>query len=361
MPRTPLYRSPTARARGTEGHRGLWFDKFCSLWSDEGWDLGTKKSEWVAQVTGNTGVSSLLKEYRDRQTDFIASQGGDYRIYQSIIPVVSGLGRSNPVENGFVWHQTLGTPYFPGSSIKGAVRAWAKQTLSEEQVNLLFGADADSGNTSLGTVIFLDALPYQQCVVQHDVMTPHYSDWYSAESTQLRDNLPGDWHSPTPIPFLSIAPKQKFMFGFICKNKSDTEVILRLLEETLFELGLGAKTSSGYGRFRPDDEVNQNLVQAREEKKRKQLAEEKLRGMKEWDRDFEQCGSTHDSLARWIIGSFESKSEEYKLGFVCCMLSKFSRKELKSGYKEAGLAGKTISNKELNLAWKLLVPYFPEV
>jgi CRISPR-associated protein Cmr6 len=36
------------------------------------------------------------------------------------------LGNPHPVEKGFLWHPTLGTPSLPGSGVKGLVRAWVE-------------------------------------------------------------------------------------------------------------------------------------------------------------------------------------------------------------------------------------------
>jgi len=48
----------------------------------------------------------------------IQSLGGEPLLIRTAWRFVSGLGRSRPVENGFVWHHTLGVPYLPGSSIR---------------------------------------------------------------------------------------------------------------------------------------------------------------------------------------------------------------------------------------------------
>jgi CRISPR/Cas system CMR subunit Cmr6 (Cas7 group RAMP superfamily) len=37
-----------------------------------------------------------------------------------------------------------------------------------------------------------------------EVMTPHYGDWYATSGAAIAENAPGDWMSPTPIPFLAV-------------------------------------------------------------------------------------------------------------------------------------------------------------
>src|ERR1035441_6966625 len=70
-------------------------------------------------------------------------------------------GRSHPVENGFVWHPTLGVPYLPGSSIKGLIG-------QPDRENVL------GSKTRVGRVICLDAVPTCPVRLEADVMTPHY-------------------------------------------------------------------------------------------------------------------------------------------------------------------------------------------
>jgi len=158
-------------------------------------------------------------------------------------PFVTGLGRSHPVENGFAWHHTLGVPYLAGSSIKGLVRSWVISEAHEpnEKVNQWFGT-----KSKVGSICFLDAVPLEPVKLGIDIMTPHYAGWNET-------NPPGDWMSPTPIPFLVVKPGAKFLFCMISNNGSISPSESRELESHLREalrwFGAGAKTALGYGRF----------------------------------------------------------------------------------------------------------------
>jgi CRISPR-associated protein Cmr6 len=82
-------------------------------------------------------------------------------------------------------------------------------------------------------------------------MTPHYTAWYQGE----KNAVPADWHSPTPIPFLTVAPGQTFLFAMLPRNPSEQEdredcaKAAGLLKDALETLGAGAKTAIGYGQF----------------------------------------------------------------------------------------------------------------
>ena len=111
----PLYHSSVLPERLPEGgHAGLWFDKFCNRWP-QGWEkLGTQKREWIETVVGSRGNPALLDEAIGRMARLLEAHGQSPRFYRTAAPFVTGLGREHPVENGFVWHQTLGTPLSTG-------------------------------------------------------------------------------------------------------------------------------------------------------------------------------------------------------------------------------------------------------
>ena len=216
----PLY-SSVAKNRpklGDNGHAGLWFDKFCNQWfvKDTAWSMSSQgndkdgpKLKWINTLTGKSvGVHDQIEECAFRIVRLVESRDGICAVFTTESRFVTGLGRSHPVENGFAWHSTLGTPYLPGSSIKGMVRAWKEQEtdprLGCEDLDRLLGE-----RNSAGSICFLDAFPIKPVQLEADVMTPHYAGWNE------KDNLPGDWRSPIPIPFLATAAGTSFLFGII--------------------------------------------------------------------------------------------------------------------------------------------------
>ena len=92
---------------------------------------------------------------------------------------------------------------------------------------------------------FLDAIPIEPVPLEADVTTPHYAGWD-------KDNPPGDWRSPTPIPFLVTAAKTSFLFGFVPRcdvSARELNSVSDWLRSGLAWAGGGAKTAVGYGRF----------------------------------------------------------------------------------------------------------------
>lgn len=249
----PIYRTETELAgRPGDSNAGLWYDKFCDQWLEK-WDgLGDSgKKSWIEEVTDKpVGDSCLIKEIMERRLNLINSCGGIVLHLKTDGPFVTGLGRNHPVENGFAWHQILGTPYLPGSSVKGIVRSWAKIWLEmkEETIDRIFGP-RDSDISSVGSVIFLDAIPIGLVQLKADVMTPHYGPYYQG------DEPPADWHNPVPVPFLVVDSGQDFLLGILPRrpedqnDRDDCRKATDWLKEALSRIGGGAKTAAGYGRF----------------------------------------------------------------------------------------------------------------
>ncbi len=260
----PLYAAAASAtlASATAGNAGLWYDKFCDRWKADwtGFAGDSGKHDWIAQIANigagksqkKIGDGALVTEAVKRLEDLVEAQAGCSFRRTTAWRFVTGLGRNHPVENGFAWRHDLGTPYIAGSSLKGLVRAYARDWagLEDETLKRIFGPKPEAG-LAIGSVVFLDALPAEPVALDADVMTPHYGPWHQGETNAV----PADWHSPTPIPFLTVAPGQMFVFAVLPRNRSnrqdqeDCKRAADLLKEALEMLGAGAKTAVGYGQF----------------------------------------------------------------------------------------------------------------
>ncbi len=253
----PLYEAaaqqPVRRER--EGHAGLWFDKFCDEWRVNGstWTMkdegeNNPKRKWINSLADDPiGTRGQIEECALRLTRLVERRGGRSAVFTAQSRFVTGLGRSHPVENGFAWHPTLGTPFLPGSSVKGLVRAWTEVEAAPSDREILKRLLGEAGKA--GSVCFLDAVPIASVRLEVDIMTPHCAGW-------SEDDPPGDWRSPTPIPFLVTAARTSFLFGIIpCRAVTDDDLntVAGWLSSALAWAGGGAKTAIGYGRFDRDD------------------------------------------------------------------------------------------------------------
>jgi len=198
--------------------------------------------------------------------------------------LIVGLGSASILETSITLHRIYGFPYIPGSAVKGVIRHYAIWKLAngidEEEPNkkikeidkvlskggkpnnwsnwdiklqemfyklqIIFGSEKTKG-----AVIFFDVLPLGFPKLEVDIMNPHYSEYYQG------DFPPTDYLTPNPIPFLTVAPNQRFIFPLAIdlkmignfKAKELLEDIGNFLKQALKNFGIGAKTSIGYGYF----------------------------------------------------------------------------------------------------------------
>lgn len=230
---------------------GLVFDKFFDGWNGafEDYDSKEAKSLWVKRVARDR-PAPLLADAVARQKALAEKLGGAVWYAVATSRFVTGTGIANPLENGFAFHHTLGVPYLTASGLKGAARNyWTEwhdpKPNDRSEIDRFFEGEGKS----VGSVIFFDMLPIAPVTLVPEVMTPHYGDWYQ------KGEAPGDWMSPTPIPFIAVEAGAVFQVAAAPRVSGDPnrqanrEKLRSLLETTLDVTGLGAKTAVGYGRF----------------------------------------------------------------------------------------------------------------
>jgi len=235
-------------------HAGLWLDKYITTTATS--DTEAKRS-LVAEVSGQAAprdYSDFLARYRAS----LQALGAQERLGETQGRLVVGLGGESVLETHLTLHRTYGVPYIPGSAIKGLMSRFAATRLEGaawerrldprdfhrgEAQKALFGTTEEAG-----LLVFFDALP-QEYRIYPDVMTPHHSDYYGGANVP-----PADWDSPIPVPFLSVTGKFVFALALAPgvipeQGRPWLEVAWKILELALQEEGIGAKTTSGYGRM----------------------------------------------------------------------------------------------------------------
>lgn len=174
-------------------------------------------------------------------------------------------------------HHTYGVPCLPGSALKGAARArlltmvgspadeerrnelrgWADGLLGYLRETPAAGGSTAAPRTQAALVEFLDALwiPPEGHAgpgpLALDIVNPHHATYYTARDG--RRTLPTDGDNPIPVERLSIAPRARFLL--VAEAPADLAawlawLVTDVLLPALVEDGLGAWTSSGYGRLR---------------------------------------------------------------------------------------------------------------
>ena len=185
----------------------------------------------------------------------------------------TGLALGGTLETGMTTHHTYGTPLLAGSSIKGATRAYAESIgLPPELIQALFGSGDEQDNDSnkvAGSFVWHDAwwIPRDTTVnpFVKEVITVHEQDYYSEESTTANG-------TQSPTPNLQIGIQGEFYFVFE-GDPNWSRYIADLVVAMLEEQGVGAKTSSGYGYFVQDTQLNNFIKRKADEQSLQQAAE----------------------------------------------------------------------------------------
>ena len=135
-----------------------------------------------------------------------------------------------------VMHPIYGIPYVPSSSIKGALRAWARNT-GQPNIDRLLGY-INGNSAAIAAVEILDAFPMQPCL-KVDVATPQWK--WDGEDVK---------YGTAPHQLLSLE-KLKLQIG-LCQTSrgtlDDVRTVMGWLEDALLNEGIGSRVSAGYGR-----------------------------------------------------------------------------------------------------------------
>lgn len=252
------------------------------------WFLSSE-SAWRRELSGALGFADSL-------LDGVA--GGFEDLYGLVVDLrfrlaEKGLAGSSSgvmavlLEVGLAFDRLLGLPYYPGSTLKGAVRDSAESILKPEPVNLLFGE-----KDGVGALVFSDSYPVGcwkgRClVVTGDVVTPHYF-------VPGRGLVEAEYEAkPTPVFHLAVAPGTVFRVvvgvdlgrlsdegvnkiisdardkGLITANEANQQdktgilglAVARLIAAA-FAGGVAARSGKGYNILLPVDpgEVERNVI-----------------------------------------------------------------------------------------------------
>lgn len=227
--------------RDAHPHRGLLFDT--RLTSQDA------KKELMALVSEHRAPAIYADFYR--RWEQAMHHVGETSLYQAKLqtnsPILVGMGAKSVSEVGLTLHRTYGTPYLPGSSLKGLAASFARNRLDPGQwgpdsaaYRILFG-DTDEA----GYVVFHDAQMVPGSArsgdLQVDTVTVHHKAYYEG-----KNKPPADWDSPVPVPMLVCTCDFTVALSGPAEWRKAAADILR---HALAEEGIGSKTSSGYGRL----------------------------------------------------------------------------------------------------------------
>ncbi len=279
------YPLPHDTAEALHGARvsnlGLYLDKFIEI------EVATyKATEQAKKYTyAPTGLfnapegKALLAACAARHRQMLAAAHALVHTASPQSRCIVGLGTKGMLEVGIRLHHLYGFPIIPGSALKGLARAhalitipskvgdknlspshleaaiekYAKDKAKAKAEHKPFTENPDyepflavfGAQQGAGAAIFFDALP-ETVTLEVDIMNVHYPDYYNASG---KNTPPADYYSPTPIDFLTVGKDSRFIFGVTARDTALRQQAWDWLKAGLETMGVGAKTTSGYGMF----------------------------------------------------------------------------------------------------------------
>jgi CRISPR-associated protein Cmr6 len=227
---------------------GLWLQKFLDCSGDDDKDARRRLVQEVATISETRVYEVFYKQW----CEALEKQGAKTRMATVAGRMIVGLGDESVLEASVTLHSTYGVPYIPGSALKGLAASYARQQLEGKE----WGKDNDYYKTvfgdtkSAGYITFFDALyipktGYKGRALHMDILTVHHQQYYQDASVP-----PADWDNPVPVPFLSATGKYLIALTAPEGCEAWLEGTFQILESALLDSGIGAKTSSGYGRLK---------------------------------------------------------------------------------------------------------------
>jgi len=119
---------------------------------------------------------------------------------------------------------------------------------TEEAYKVVFGDSDEAGYITFFDALYVPDTGYNKQAMYPDIITVHHPKYYQGEANAT----PSDWDSPTPIPLLSATGS--YLIALAAPDLQENEPswiekTFEILAYALEEMGIGAKTSSGYGRM----------------------------------------------------------------------------------------------------------------
>ncbi len=236
-----------------------------------------------ANITSADKRQGHYKDFHHRRAAALGHLGAESFTYYNHTPLILGLGLPHPTANGFLFDHLTGSPYLPGSSLKGLARAAARlvsrgeleiETHLPDEENpaefwrlhqqRIFGPETTDPTKAKGRLTFFDAFPSRLPKLRVEILTPHHTCHFGDDPKP-----PADWQDPIPVPFLAICPGEQFNIPVRSlerdedQRKQDLAQLHGLLTEALDLLAIGAKTSSGYGFLSEEELVVEPTAEAR--------------------------------------------------------------------------------------------------
>lgn len=225
----------------------LWLNKYLQDYTRD--ESRKELIEEAARIPEPPEYTAYFERWRETLTN---GYGAQTRCAQVKGRMIVGLGSESVLETSICLHRIYGVPYIPGSALKGLAASYAHQRLGDEWQkggtfhNIVFGNTDDAGYITFFDALYQPGTGWRKQALYPDVITVHHQKYY-----QDAGKPPTDSDDPNPVPFLSATGS--YLLALAAPDFQQptrwVDITFQILAEALEQFGIGAKTSSGYGRL----------------------------------------------------------------------------------------------------------------
>lgn len=242
---------------------GLWLDKYIRNLSRDDKESHSRLAREVASIRPVKNYEQFCAAWKAD----LENLGAICRTAKVTNRMAVGLGSNGVLETSVMLHRTYGVPFIPGSALKGLAAAFARQYCGDDwqrnaqsgYYKVVFGTNDEAGYVTFFDALYFPNPGHDANPLHFDVMTVHHRGYYEG-----KNQPPADWDDPNPVPFISATGEYLIALGAPEGCEPWRDVALKILEEALEHEGVGAKTSSGYGRMKlepPPPDPDQQKVE----------------------------------------------------------------------------------------------------
>jgi CRISPR-associated protein Cmr6 len=247
-------------------HPGLWLDRYIKEQEEKDFETPYKaqgkvnsRSDLIKEV-GRLSETDAYEKFFKRWTRMLTDYNAQTREARVKGRMIVGLGSESVLETSVTLHHTYGVPYIPGSALKGLAASYANKRLGDTwkkgnpAYKAVFGDTNNAGYITFFDALYIPGSGHKGRVLYPDVITVHHPKYYQEE----KNVPPSDWDSPNPVPFLSATGKYLIALAApdLGKDSQWINKTYEILRFALQEMGIGAKTSSGYGRMELEEKID---------------------------------------------------------------------------------------------------------
>ena len=248
--------------RNQAQNAGLLLDKYLTVPYKDEKHSNNRKELFLAAIQACGQTVGVYQKAYERWKGTVVGAEQPLQIKGRLIV---GLGNESILETGLALNHTYGTPLIPGTALKGLANHYCSQVWSQADSRFEEGGEFHKalfgGTDYSGHITFHDAWIEPASLAKGlvpEVLTPHHSAYYVGNERNGDVEAPSDFDDPTPVTFLAITGKFRVVVS--CDDRSEAgkkweSLAIRLLADALKNWGIGAKTSSDYGKMIDEGEI----------------------------------------------------------------------------------------------------------